>query len=925
MSPIVGTAPARAITLGAGKGMPQGRSQPLIGAPVKALADAIAGHGGAGAWWSASTFEDSYREGSRWRGASAIVLDLDYHDADGEHAAIPPAVAARAAEALSTLPNLIHDTPRGLHAVFVLADPITDAETFLRAGRGAEALAAAALGDLIRPREGLTIDPVVTKDRARFLWTSGATVAGQKRTAEVRIVRPIPWRVEGLVAKDSEDTLISVPRPANSMPSLPDRIKRASAYLARIPGAVSGEGGHKTTWGAALSVVRGFSLPPDVGYDLLAREYNLRCSPPWTEKELRHKIEDAAKAGVAEGYLLNGRRNGDHEYQHLPAQVTPAEPTSPAMALAEPLGLVAEDHVAAARRLALVHLEGGADVALTVKRVSRVCTNLSAEEIKLLVESVADTLKAVSGAAVGEILSPAEALGFPWPDPIPLDAVQVEEFPIDALPEWLGNWVKATADANQIPLDLPAMLALSVLASAGAKKFDIEARPGWIEPVNIMVAVVLPPGERKSAAFAVATAPIIDFERAHASAWRADFERARAAFEIAQKTLEKAKKEALEGDTQKDRALVLAAEFAGLRAPVFPRLFVDDVTPERLVSMLAEQGGRLSVLSAEGVLFNILAGRYADGAACFEGVLKGHSGDTLRVDRVGRAPDIIDSPALTVGVTIQPDVLRSIGERGEFKDRGLVARFLICVPIPRVGRREVARPPVPKEVAAIYGYRLRALLEMPIEIDPTGRALPRRLKLSEEGELVLRRFEAALEPRLGAAGDLGTLGGWGSKLSGALVRISALLHLSDVATVQGFGHIGHPPGHSTTEISGEIVRKAGLIAHFLIPHARRAATLMGDPGLDLAGRVLAAIVAQKEPRCSKREIFRKLRGGLRGAADLDAPLQLLVDHGWIRPSPGEPEPRPGRPSKTFDVHPSILRGETSGNHGQNGQNLGGVQ
>jgi hypothetical protein len=87
------------------------------------------------------------------------------------------------------------------------------------------------------------------------------------------------------------------------------RLKRAAAYLAKCPAAVSGQGGHLNAWKAALSVVRGFELSEGEAYDLLSRDFNPRCDPPWTEKELRHKIADAGRSTqVPSGYLLHEDR-----------------------------------------------------------------------------------------------------------------------------------------------------------------------------------------------------------------------------------------------------------------------------------------------------------------------------------------------------------------------------------------------------------------------------------------------------------------------------------------------------------------------------------------------------------------------------------------------------------------------------------------
>lgn len=69
---------------------------------------------------------------------------------------------------------------------------------------------------------------------------------------------------------------------------------RAIAYLAAMPPAVSGSGGHSQTYTAATALVHGFGLDPDRALAILAAEYNPRCSPPWSEKELQHKVTQAA-------------------------------------------------------------------------------------------------------------------------------------------------------------------------------------------------------------------------------------------------------------------------------------------------------------------------------------------------------------------------------------------------------------------------------------------------------------------------------------------------------------------------------------------------------------------------------------------------------------------------------------------------------
>jgi hypothetical protein len=71
-------------------------------------------------------------------------------------------------------------------------------------------------------------------------------------------------------------------------------LNRAAAYLDALPPAISGAGGHNATFNAATALVHGFGLTQSEALDLLATRYNPRCSPAWTEKELQHKVADAA-------------------------------------------------------------------------------------------------------------------------------------------------------------------------------------------------------------------------------------------------------------------------------------------------------------------------------------------------------------------------------------------------------------------------------------------------------------------------------------------------------------------------------------------------------------------------------------------------------------------------------------------------------
>jgi hypothetical protein len=83
------------------------------------------------------------------------------------------------------------------------------------------------------------------------------------------------------------------------------RLQRASAYLERLPSSVSGERGHDALWRAALAMVCGFALEPHQAFELLKREFSPRCQPPWADRDIAHKVRDAANARVPVGYLAS--------------------------------------------------------------------------------------------------------------------------------------------------------------------------------------------------------------------------------------------------------------------------------------------------------------------------------------------------------------------------------------------------------------------------------------------------------------------------------------------------------------------------------------------------------------------------------------------------------------------------------------------
>ncbi len=101
------------------------------------------------------------------------------------------------------------------------------------------------------------------------------------------------------------------PGPVN-VPSIrtSDILERARRYIAAIPPAVAGQLGDTATYRVCCRLVRGFDLGDDDALAVLT-DWNRACEPPWSEQDLRAKLQAARRYGREPvGALLIGAHAG---------------------------------------------------------------------------------------------------------------------------------------------------------------------------------------------------------------------------------------------------------------------------------------------------------------------------------------------------------------------------------------------------------------------------------------------------------------------------------------------------------------------------------------------------------------------------------------------------------------------------------------
>ena len=83
----------------------------------------------------------------------------------------------------------------------------------------------------------------------------------------------------------------------------------------------------------------------------------------------------------------------------------------------------------------------------------------------------------------------------------PFDEGQADDlpgFPVEALPPVMGDYAQAIATSLQVPADMPAVGLLAAVSLAVQGVYKVNPKPGWLEPLNLYIAVVAKPSERKS-------------------------------------------------------------------------------------------------------------------------------------------------------------------------------------------------------------------------------------------------------------------------------------------------------------------------------------------------------------------------------------------------------------------------------------------
>jgi Protein of unknown function (DUF3987) len=494
--------------------------------------------------------------------------------------------------------------------------------------------------------------------------------------------------------------------------------------------------------------------------------------------------------------------------------------------------------------------------------------------------------------------------GYVWPEPQPLvtGLLPVPALPEALIPDPVRPWLVDIGERLQVPVEFPTATVIVSLGSVIGSQIRIrpKRRDDWTVTPNLWGAIIGRPGVMKSPAIAEpmrALHPLIkEAEAEHSDAlreWELSKEIAEAKRLARRDKLKKAARngqnlEAFRDDPQEVEQ----------NEPTERRYIVNDTTVEKYGELLNQNPNGLLILRDElsGWLRSLDDERRANDRAFF---LEAWNGDGSYVyDRIGRGTIKIKNVTTSIFGGIQPGpleiYLRNALGYGEGDD-GLVQRFQVMV-YPDIGGdwKNVDRWPdtaAKSRALSVYKY-FRQLDAQAVTTDcDEGRPF---LRFAEDAQELFDEWFGELNRALRADEfEHPALEAHFSKYKSLMPSLALIFHLSEVAT-----------GNAAGPVSLLSAERAAAWCAFLMHHAKRIYGL-GFKSTAIHARTLARHLQKGDlpDPFTARELHRKQWGGLATAKEVQDPLDLLEDLGWLRGVQVRPET--GRPTVHYLINPRI--------------------
>ena len=477
---------------------------------------------------------------------------------------------------------------------------------------------------------------------------------------------------------------------------------------------------------------------------------------------------------------------------------------------------------------------------------------------------------------------------------------RLPDFPLDCLTDDFKAFAEQVSVCKQAPVDAVGVSLISMISTAEGGRFKVD--PGvkavYQEGINLFTMTVMESGTGKSEIMNVLKKPVEAFQRDY-NAKHAEQIAMDANWQcVLRERVEKVKKLCVNGKADYSELQEAQQALAAFKPLKRLQCMTDNVTTEALENLLAENGGVMSVVSTEGGVIDIMAGRYSkDGSLNIDVYLHGYSNESFDKERM-KLHIHLDHLYLTVNFSIQPTVLNSFMRR-DFIEKGMTARFLYSIP-KDFGKRLLR---VSKDIEPLcqanYENKIRDIMAI-----PRNEGELYELRFSETAtELLVVYNDDGIQERIGE--DLACIPKASKRVIGQTIRLAGILHLME--------HGGKAV--EKREISDETVKKAIRLTNYFLEHTKAAHKTVEDSeevqSLKYVWEKCRALKKMVVPHDVLRE---SCRGRLRTNEEQRPYICGLIERGYLRVLPEEEATagKSGRPRAVrYGINP-LLQDEVLG-------------
>lgn len=496
----------------------------------------------------------------------------------------------------------------------------------------------------------------------------------------------------------------------------------------------------------------------------------------------------------------------------------------------------------------------------------------------------------------------------------PLYENELSLFPANSLPPSLGLYSKQIEESLQVVNEMVSPVLLGTVSMCIQGNYWISPKQDWKEPLNLYTMTVNKPSEKKTPVFKEILSPIYEYvdrvnkeRQPQITEYQIKKKILTGKIESGLKSLSgrgtkgtKGTKDIIE-TISADEIIALQNELTELEEntvkPV--TLLADDVTTEALVKLMTENNEKMAIASAEGGIFGMLAGRYST-QPNLDIFLKGYSGEAYTSHRVSGRVEVLREPLITLILMVQPTVLMEALNNKEFRERGLMARFLYSMPGSKVGKRRYRTMPIDEKTRKEFHDLIDELLEC--QTWEHEKVIYLSDEADKQGEEFFNEIETTLYSEYEEMED------WIGKLYGQTMRIAGVLHV-----------IKYRLDAAEVKVEADTMKDAINIGRYYLEHAKAVFMLSGmydPPEVKSAKYILKRIDSTGLTQISKRDVYRlcKNKEGFE-TADSEAfvtGLEELRRRGYIKIE--KDKSTGGRPTEIVTLNPLYLQQREGGLH-----------